>query len=190
MSHEDERGTTLEPQLAASLRALSEDGLEPERDLWPELESRIGTVPSARRPVWHYAAAAMVVVGAAAGLFWMLSGPRYATGFESLAASRSQAQVPQASSAEFRKTFRDYLDERERILGLVAEQLRNYPPEVRNEIRHSIEVIEQAMRDIEASVATVTPDPETEARLAELYDLELRLVGVVNDRLSESAGGV
>lgn len=182
MSHEDER-------LASSLRELAERGLEPERDLWPELQRRIVAAKGTRRPIWYYAAAASVFVGSVAGILWILGQPHSASGLELLLSSRSPAQVSPASTADFQQAFRRYLDERERILGLVAEQLRDYPPEVREQIRRSMEVIERAMADIEASVAASAPDPAAEARLVKLYELELRLVGVVNERLRGSTGG-
>ena len=192
MRDQESQDTPLDPQLVADLHRLSETGIDPERDLWPRLEQEIGSpVRPVRYRIWRYAAAAVVLIAVSSGITWRLSQRPSATGFEQLDSSRSLAQLPQASSEEFRTTFARYLNERRQVLGLIARQLPDYPPELRDDIRHSIEEIERAMRDIEASIAQRSSRSATETRLTELYDLELRLLGVVNHRLqgAVSSGG-
>ncbi len=188
MRDNEEQETSLDHRLATDLRRLSETGIEPERDLWPRLEQEIrSSVRRVRHRVWRYAAAAVVLIAMFTGITWRLTQKPSATGFAEIDSSRSLAQLPQASSEEFRATFALYLSERQQVLALIAKQLHDYPPELRDDIRHSIEEIERAMRDIEVSVAQGPSESATETRLTALYKLELRLLGVVNDRLQEAA---
>ncbi len=189
MSNKQQAEYQQEETLKNDLRRLSEAGLEPERDLWLDLEME------AKRKVVHknqYTAERLMAVAAALlvglALTWSFTAPVLQP-IEGFAAPRSSSDLPSESSPALQAVFASYAMEREVLLERVAEELGNYPPEVRSEIRQSINVIETEMKEIETSLARLPVDPTTEMRLADLYEMELRLLSLVSERL-RGAGGV
>ena len=170
------------------LRRLAERGIEPERDLWPDLRREIEARPQSARPRrWWVAAAGIVLLALVAGVAWRMSQPAADPVFAEFERQRSFSDLPADSSPALQSKFAEYLAARGEILRRVGRQLQGYPPETRDEIRRSVETIERAMRDIERTMAS--PERADETRLAELYDLELRLLGLVHQRLRTSAAG-
>lgn len=187
MSQDERQDTRLDSRTALELRRLSESGIQPERDLWPGLQRKLRA--PVRSAVRRHAVAAAAIVVVLAGIAWRVALEPSATTPRQVGSDRSVAEVPQAGSEEFRATFARYVDRRRNVLDVIAAQLEEYPPELRDDIHRSIEEIERAMRNIEESIAARSSNASSESRLAELYDLELRLLEVVRNRLGAAADG-
>lgn len=173
-------------RLAEALRRLGEDGLEPPRDLWPAIREELAAArPVRRRPMWLLLAASLALLASSVATTLWLNRDSSPQGLGGLAAERAPTDLPSAISPELRRAFDDYLDERQRLLDRVARELGGYPPEVRRDILASIEVIEDSMREIEASLGRL-PSQGSEQRLAALYGRELRLLRAVGARLGGS----
>ena len=172
--------------LAEELRRLGDEGLEPPRDLWPEIREELETRKIVRRsPRWVLRAAAAVLLTTSAAMAWWLVGEPAPRLLEELVVQRSSGDLPATISPELRQAFDEYLAERQRLLDLVGRELESYPPEVRADVLTSIERIEDAMREIETSIGALS-ERGGEGRLAILYERELRLLRSVGARLGGS----
>lgn len=169
-------------RLRAELQKLADAGITPERDLWPELKRRLR---ARRLRRWRPALVAAAVAASIA--FFAAWGLRHTQQVEF--PQRELSALPASSSPALQSAFADYLEQRQGLLRTVARELAAYPPEVQAEVWKSIELIERAMHDLEATLSAANGAGETEARLASLYERELALLGVVSARLRGAAGG-
>lgn len=168
------------------LRELSLAGVEPERDLWPGIESEIRAsrlaAGTARR--WLVAAAGIVLVAAAVLTF-------RGGGSESLEFDPPAARaLPASSSPYLVEVFDDYDRSRAELRRALERKLADYPEELTPPLAAAIEtnlaVIDEAMANIERALADLPRDEELERSLVALYEHELRLLEELSARLAGS----
>lgn len=195
--------TMRDLELTRDLRRLRDQGLEPRRDLWPELRARLEAeteLPSPRfdraesrgSSAWRLAAAAVLVAGLiSTTLLWNRGNGEESDWRQLVSRVRTQADLPSELDPATRALLSEHLREREQLLRHISASLESYPPELRSEIRRGIAEVEAAMQDLERSISSAEGDASAQAEqpeLVSLYDLELRMLRDVNERLREAGG--
>lgn len=139
--------------------------IEPSRDLWAGIESRIRTacpqtapappLRAKRIPGWAAAAAALFAV--VAGSSWFLLR-RPAT--DPVPPVRSAVAVPLAEPAGLREIEAGYAPARADLLRLIEERKDLLNPETRKVVEENIALIDQALRNIRGALEK---DPDNRA---------------------------
>lgn len=171
-------------------------GIDPGRDLWPGLASRLEPrVTPARRPVmrpWAWAAAAAVLLVAASSLITAtLVRQETATTARtppSPAAAPTVAPevVPATASAAFGPGHRvgpAYLANRRMLARELEERLSRLPPEGREQLAKNLAELRRASTEINAALELHPGDPLLEELLFNIYQDEISVLANV-DRLT------
>ena len=148
MSESERRPAWLDELLSELPREL-----EPERDLWPAIAQRLHHRHAQRVP---WALAAGIALTATLALFAWQS---WRTGPEDALATLRQ------SYETARAQYRDQL----------PMMLAELPPETASEIRRNLDVVDQAIRNIEGALAQDPADPALRRVLQLTYEQELAL---------------
>jgi hypothetical protein len=169
-----------------SVRALraSVNGLprrmEPERDLWPEIASRLDEPAARAIQFGQYGRRTRIpiagqLVAAAAVIIVALSAPY-------LLAPRSTsdptpAAVPVAAvDPEFERVAGQYLAAREELLALLEERKADIAPETFAVVEENLSVIAAAVTEIETALAEQPENENVERMLYAAYRSEVNLL--------------
>lgn len=163
--------------LRRRLRSLSQQGLEPGRDLWPEIAGALGEWRRARRTRRLKLLAAAVLLALAGTASVRLLAPR------DRLPSGAHTSLPAGSSESLRQAYLAYSAARRQLLREIDNELRSAAPEVRHEIEQSFAVIDAAIDRLQGSPATRALDRGTERDLVALYEHQLKVLQTVESRL-------
>lgn len=146
--------------LQALVSAASElpKGIEPKRDLWPEIEGRLVEVKTPRVSLAHVglAVAAMVIIGVALSvLMTPESKPQF------LPADRSGVVLADHQTATLDGVRLEYREARAELLEVVQGRSQEISPETQKIIDNNLALIDRAIDEIE----TVLADNPGEGRL-------------------------
>ena len=169
----------------AMVGALGElpDAIEPQRDLWHDIEARLDQPQSTRRPGrqrWILLAATLAVALGAAYLttFWRapLNGPSTAhevVGSETALAGRGgHTPTKQAEN--------DLLAATDELRRALEEHRTDLPPATRLLVEHNLEIIQGAIAEIQLAIERDPNNPELNRALVAYYQHEVALLEQVS----------
>ena len=156
----------------------------PPRDLWPAIEAAIAepavSQSNRQRSSWFaQAAAAVLLVGASSSMTYVVmnnSSDGVVT-TEVLPAADVFEQVSFGSNHELGSEFKDA---RSALVTDLDTELQRLPLESRETIQANLEVIHDAIHETNAALERDPDNAELQARLAQAYRDELRLLRRVN----------
>lgn len=176
-------------KLTAAARKLATH-VQPQRDLWPDIELAITeTAPrrSRRTPMFAQAAAVVLLIGASSGLTYLavkddrpvvISQPAPEYAFE---------------RAAFGSTYTlgsDYLDTRAEMVAQFERELDHLSPGERQDVEQSLEVIRGAINDINTALEQDPDNTLLQDLLMKTYHEELNVMrkvgGVTQSVMSRS----
>ena len=174
----------FDEQLMARARQLATD-VEPERDLWPEIQASIERPSDAGVPVWQrylaQAAAVVLLIGASSGLTYLAVSdddgqiseptPQVATGLTARTASFGDRYTLGPGFQDARRGLQDRLD----------LELSRLSPAARDEVTTNMETIRTAIAEINAALADEPDNVLLQQLLLSSYREELALMRTVSD---------
>jgi hypothetical protein len=200
MTH-DEREADSGMRLDAALRELPR-GLEPARDLWPQIAARIdgarAVAPAAgrpRRPGWRWQAAAAVLLVAGSSLLTATLLDRNEPAGQAAVTAPSTATAPApagvvAMPAAFGPAGTldpEYLAARRQLTQVLDQRIAALPPSTRAKLEFNLGEMRRAADEINAALAGQPGDPLLEELLLGTYQDELAMLANVN-QLTNSLG--
>jgi hypothetical protein len=178
----------------ALMRAVGRlpQSIEPARDLWPAIESRLDEPTSLRgarvQMRWSYAlAAAISCMALGALLSYALLGkdatPVVPT--QQVASTSNRPAVLQASFGRYAALGPEYERARAALVIDLAERLHRLPPLARIKVERNLDEIQRAVREINAALELSPDDPMLQELLMNTYQDELKLLAHVNQIAGE-----
>ena len=174
-------------------------GIEPPRDLWPEIEARLkaapATLPAARprHAQLRWLAAAAMVASVAVGVwigrdFLALPGGAGVT----LPAQSAKVDTPPggAAAAIDARYVSDprYQRDRAELLKTLQARLDAMPPAARQKVTASLATIEQAKQDLEGALGKDPSNALLQELLINTYQDEMRALTDVHDASNSGQG--
>ena len=178
----------------ALLRAVGRlpQSIEPARDLWPAIESRLDEPVGARRPrvqlTWTYALAAAVgcmALGALLSYALLRKDTVSAIPTQVAAATSNRPAVLQASFGRYAALGPEYERARAALVIDLAERLHRLPPLARVKVERNLDEIQRAVDEINAALELSPDDRLLQELLMDTYQDELRLLAHVNEIAGE-----
>ena len=164
-----------EDKLTTAARRLATE-IEPQRDLWPDIESAI-TETAPRRPRWTtafaQAAAIVLLVGASSGLTYL------AMKDDAPVVVRQVTPEYTFERAAFGSSYtlgRDYLETRADLAARFEQELERLSPGERQDVEQSLEVIRGAIDDINAALQQDPDNTLLQDLLMKTYHEELNVM--------------
>jgi hypothetical protein len=191
---QDEREADSGTRLDAALRELPR-GLEPARDLWPQIAARIddarAVAPAAGRPLrpgWRWQAAAAVLLVAGSSLLTATLIDRKESAGQAAVTAASTATVPApagvvAMPAAFGPAGTldpEYLAARQQLTQVLEQRIAALPPSTRAKLEFNLGEMRRAADEINAALAGQPGDPLLEELLLGTYQDELAMLANVN----------
>jgi len=174
-------------RLDEALRRLPQ-GIEPERDLWLEVEARLEprTDRPARRRLWPAAAAVLLVVGASLITANLLRRDEPAVANE----PPTQANLTYAAAAFGPGQTLDptYFAARQELVRALSARIERLPPEAREQLEKNLAEMRRASAEINAALELSPGDPLLEELLLSAYQDELAVLASVNQLTGNGAG--
>lgn len=167
-------------------------GIDPGRDLWPGIASRLEPrVTPARRPVmrpWAWATAAAVLLVAASSLITatLMRQETATTARTPSSPVAAPEVVPATASAAFGPGHRvgpAYLVNRRLLARELEDRLARLPPEGREQLAKNLAELRRASAEINAALELHPGDPLLEELLFNIYQDEISVLANV-DRLT------
>ena len=187
MNHE--RTTSGSSGDDALLRAVGRlpQSIEPARDLWPAIESRLDEPARARgarvQMSWSYALAAAIgcmALGALVSYSLLRKDTAPAISTESVAATSNRPAVLQASFGGYAALGPEYERARADLVIKLAERLHRLPPMARVKVERNLDEIQRAVTEINAALELAPDDRLLQELLLDTYQDELKLLAHVN----------
>lgn len=169
-------------------------GIQPSRDLWPGVESRVrpeggdGSTPLAvpgpprfrEAGPWLAAAAAVLVALTAGTTLWLADGRDGASD----PADAGVASAPAAGSSragssglvEASRVGADYRPMVDRLTAVLESEGDRLPPETREVVEHNLEIIDAAIAEAESALARHPASPELVRVLDRSYQRKIDLL--------------
>jgi hypothetical protein len=174
-----------------SLRELPMD-IAPGRDLWPEIEARLGAERGAgpsrfgSKPQLHLLALAAVISAVAVGV-WL--GRNVLPGANQPAPSTAQANPDTGSDATQSSSALGganvlpaaYVKQRAALLASFDQQVRALPPKSRDKVLASLAAIRKSMNDIQEALGREPGNALLQELLVNTYQDEMRVLTVVHE---------
>ena len=189
MSGKDEN--TFDDRIMAEAAKLAK-AVEPERDLWPDIEQAITAtaVPerSIRGSLWARAAAVVLLVGGSSGLTYLAMNDGEDPTVP--VAAEAPALIFEPVSTSFGPQYTlgpDYIDARRVVSGNLDERLDRLSPAARQEVLTNMQTIRDAIDEINKALAEEPDSVLLQELLIEAYRDELsvmrRLDGIANSAM-------
>jgi hypothetical protein len=162
-------------KLTAAARQLTTD-IEPQRDLWPDIERAITeTVPqhSRRTTMLAQAAAIVLLIGASSGLTYLAMKDDKPVMVTQLTPEYTFERASFGSSYTLGS---DYLDTRADLVARFEQQLERLSPGERQDVEQSLEVIRGAIDDINAALQQDPGNTLLQDLLMKTYHEELNVM--------------
>jgi hypothetical protein len=191
-----------EERKVKSLGELS-PGIEPPRDLWPQIEARLRSAPASaplqapaarpRRAQLRWLAAAAMVASVAVGVwigrdFLPLPGTA-GTGVVPQTAQVAPANLGAAGALDARYVSDPrYQRDRAELLKTLQARLDAMPPAARQKVTASLATIEQAKQDLEGALGKDPSNALLQELLINTYQDEMRALTDVHDTSNSSQG--
>lgn len=155
--------------------------VEPPRDLWPEIQSRLERPAPAAAPArglsWAWALAAGTAIASVSVLFtWMaLRSPEVAPVPLAGPVPTPVDQLQPVSYGSYAQLGPEYVETRAEMLELFRSRLATLPDDTRLRIEQDLATIQQAADDIDAALAEDPSSRLLNRLLLSTYQEELRL---------------
>jgi hypothetical protein len=190
----DEREAESGTRLDAALRELPR-GLEPARDLWPQISARIGdagaNAPAAGRPrgtAWRWQAAAAVLLVAGSSLLTATLLDRRQPAGQAAVTAPPTVQGPApagvvAMPAAFGPAGTldpEYLAARRQLTQVLEQRIAALPASTRAKLEFNLGEMRRAADEINVALAGQPGDPLLEELLLGIYQDELAMLANVN----------
>lgn len=158
--------------------------VQPERDLWPEIEQAISEPVRPNRSVWNsvwaQAAAVVLLVGGSSGITYMAVSDG---GDSATPVGGTQTLIFEPVSGSFGSQYNlgpDYQDARRDLATKLEEELESLSPDTRQDVQANLETIRQAIRDINLALAEEPDNVMLQEMLLDMYRDELSLMNRVD----------
>jgi hypothetical protein len=151
-------------KLESGLKRLPRE-VQPSRDLWPGIESRL-KARRAVQPLWTYSLAASLFLAVAAGGLWIGLGAHQKAGTPQEIVASGPASGPSEAYFAQRAAFA------ERSVNTATD----LAPATRDVILKNLRIIEGSMQDMQAALDKDPNNPRLRALLFDLYQNEARLL--------------
>jgi hypothetical protein len=184
MTHPD-----LERRLDAMLESLERE-VEPRRDLWPDIESRLEPRSRSRARAWAWQAVAAVVLVAVSSLVTATLVRRSGTPVARAHAPAIEAPVVPATFASPYALNADYEAARRQLGADLEQRLATLPPSARHKLESNLAEMRRAAEEINAALARQPGDPLLEELLLNTYQDELGVLASVKQMTGASASVV
>jgi hypothetical protein len=165
-------------RIDAALASLPRE-LQPARDLWPGVESRLE--PRGRRGMWAWQVAAALALVAVSSLITASLVRRADTPVARASAPVSQPAVMPAAFGPSYSLNAEY----DKARGQLAADLE--PPSARHKLEANLAEMQRAAAEINAALARQPGDPLLEELLLNTYQDELGVLASVNQLTGTSA---
>jgi hypothetical protein len=177
-------GERPDERLDAALASLPRE-LQPARDLWPDIESRLE--PRGRRGAWAWQAAAAIALVAVSSLVTASLVRRANAPVARATAPASQAAVMPAAFGPSYSLNAEYDKARGQLATELAQRLAGMPPSARQKLEANLAEMHRAAAEINAALARQPGDPLLEELLLNTYQDELGVLASVNQLTGTSA---
>jgi hypothetical protein len=174
-------------RIEAALASLPRE-LQPARDLWPDIESRLE--PRGRRGAWAWQAAAALALVAVSSLITANLVRRADTPVARTYAPDPQAQVTKAAFGPSYSLNAEYDTARRQLATDLGQRLAGLPPSARQKLEANLAEMHRAAAEINAALARQPGDPLLEELLLNTYQDELGVLASVNQLTGTSASAV
>jgi len=162
-------------RLTAAARQLATE-ISPERDLWPEIESAI-TNPVRERarwtPMFAQAAAVVLLVGASSGLTYMAVKDEQPV---TVPVYQPEYVFERAAFGASHNLGSDYQDARADLAARLDQQLVRLSAEEREDVEKTLDVIREAIADINTALAQDPDNAYLQELLQKTYRDELNVM--------------
>ncbi len=149
-------------KLESGLKRLPRD-VQPGRDLWPGIESRLKS-RRAVQPLWAYSLAASLLMAVAAGGLWIGTHQKAGTPQEIVATGPASGLTDA------------YFAQRAAYAEQSVQTATDLAPATRAVILRNLRIIEGSMRDMQGALDKDPNNPRLRALLFDLYQNEARLL--------------
>jgi hypothetical protein len=170
-------GERPDERIDAALAVLPRE-LQPPRDLWPDIESRLE--PRRRRGTWAWQAAAAIALVAVSSLITASLVRRADTPVARASAPVSQAAVMPAAFGPLHSLNAEYDEARGQLATDLEQRLAGMPPSARQKLEANLAEMHRAAAEINAALARQPGDPLLEELLLNTYQDELGVLASVN----------
>jgi hypothetical protein len=164
------------PRIDAMLRSLPRE-VEPQRDLWPAIETRLESQSGRRRPAWAWQAAAAVILVAASSLITASLLRRDDTQTARVA---TPAPVVRAAFGLPSGLGAGYESARRELAADLEQRMSSMPPSTRQKLVANLAEMRRAADEINTALARQPGDPLLEELLLNTYQDELGVIASVN----------
>jgi hypothetical protein len=171
-------------RIDAALASLPRE-LQPARDLWPGVESRLE--PRGRRGMWAWQAAAALALVAVSSLITASLVRRAEAPVASASAPASRAAVMPAAFGPSYSLNAEYDKARGQLAADLEQRLAGMPPSARHKLEANLAEMQRAAAEINAALARQPGDPLLEELLLNTYQDELGVLASVNQLTGTSA---
>lgn len=171
------------PRVDALLHLLPRE-VEPGRDLWPAIESRLTPHSRRRAPAWALQVAAAVILVAASSLITAGLVRRDAATTARVAAPAATSPVVPAAFGRGRALGVGYETARRQLAADLGQRLAGMPPSARLKLEANLAEMRRAADEINAALARQPGDPLLEELLLNTYQDELGVLASVNQLTS------
>ena len=186
--NENDDNTTDDGLMAQAAKLAT--AIRPGRDLWPGIEQVISEPARPRRSnwnsVWAQAAAVVLLVGGSSGITYMAVNDG---GDPATIVGGPQTLVFEPVSGSFGSQYNlgpGYQDARRGLAAKLDDELDVLAPETRTDVRANLELIRQAISDINKELAEEPDNALLQDLLLDTYRDELTLMNTV-DGITRSA---
>lgn len=161
-------------KLMADATKLAKD-IAPRRDLWPDIEAAISNTQQQRRVPWLAQAAAVVLLVAGSSLvtYWMM---RPEVNVSPVALPAGGYTLESASFGGGYEMSDDYKFARERLRTNLDSELARLSPEVRHDVEQNLQVIRNAIAEINAALENEPDNVLLQELLLDTYREELAVM--------------
>ncbi len=175
-----------EREIDAALSSLSRE-VEPGRDLWAGIESKLEPRPGRRTAAWAWRAAAALVLVAASSLITASLMRREDAPSARVSGPAAAAAVVPAALGQANGLDAGYLTARHQLATDLEQRLATMPPSARQKLEDDLAEMQRAAERINAALARQPGDPLLEELLLSTYQGELGVLASVNQLTSTGA---